>query len=363
MRISDRYIGSQVFFGTLYAIAVLSLVLVLGNLFKEIRPLLVEQRVPLSLVVRFVLGVLPVSLMYTLPWGFLSAVLLVFGRLSAGQEIIAFRVSGVSLVRLAAPVFVLGALLSVASLWLNLRAVPMSKASVKELIYEHSRRDPASLLAPGMVQGSFGDGMKLYVQDRERNLLKGLNLYLLPTEENPDRSYLYAREASFIVDEQKQQIRLKLDNAFLESAQPDGDFDVVLADKVEPVILDIPREKSRRIRASEMTGRQILDFLGDQRDLSDEKRVEYRSEITKRQAFSMACLAFSFIAVPLGLTARRKESSSGLLLSLGIGAGYFLFTVLADEFETHAGATATLWAPNVICILLGLFLFRRARFR
>ena len=54
---------------------------VLGNLFKKIQPLLVDQRAPLELVLRFVLNVLPLSLMYTLPWGFLSAVLLVFGVL------------------------------------------------------------------------------------------------------------------------------------------------------------------------------------------------------------------------------------------------------------------------------------------
>ncbi len=81
MRISDRYIGKQVFFGTVFAVLVLGVVLVLGNLFKQIQPLLVEQKAPLGLVLRFVGGVLPMSLIYTVPWGFLSAVLLVFGRL------------------------------------------------------------------------------------------------------------------------------------------------------------------------------------------------------------------------------------------------------------------------------------------
>ena len=108
MRISDRYIGKQVLSGTLYAVLVLGLVLVLGNLFKQIKPLLVDQRAPLELVIRFSINVLPVSLLYTIPWGFLTAVLLVFGRLSAGHEITSFRVAGLSLVRLAAPVFEIG---------------------------------------------------------------------------------------------------------------------------------------------------------------------------------------------------------------------------------------------------------------
>jgi lipopolysaccharide export system permease protein len=77
----------------------------------------------------------------------------------------------------------------------------------------------------------------------------------------------------------------------------------------------------------------------------------------------MACLAFAFVAVPLGLQSRRRDTSGGLVISLLIGTGYFLVTMLADEFKTDAGAAMMLWAPNVACVLLGIFLFRRARFK
>jgi lipopolysaccharide export system permease protein len=77
----------------------------------------------------------------------------------------------------------------------------------------------------------------------------------------------------------------------------------------------------------------------------------------------MACLAFAFIAVPLGLNSRRRDTSSGLVLSLLIGTGYFLVTVLAEQFESNTAAAAVLWSPNVACVLLGLIFFRRARFR
>ena len=98
--------AKQVLIGTFTAVAVLACVLMLGNLFKKIEELLVDQNAPPEVVLRFALNVLPLSLMYTIPWGFLSAVLLVFGRLSSDQEITAFRVAGVSLTRLSMPVFV-----------------------------------------------------------------------------------------------------------------------------------------------------------------------------------------------------------------------------------------------------------------
>jgi lipopolysaccharide export LptBFGC system permease protein LptF len=48
-----------------------------------------------------------------------------------------------------------------------------------------------------------------------------------------------------------------------------------------------------------------------------------------------------------------------------MGAGYFLFTILADEFRESLGATADifLWMPNVLCVVIGYVLFRRSRFK
>jgi lipopolysaccharide export system permease protein len=87
----------------------------------------------------------------------------------------------------------------------------------------------------------------------------------------------------------------------------------------------------------------------------------YEAEIHRRYASSLACLAFAFIGVPLGIKARRKDTSSGLVLSLLIGAAYFLCGMIGGK--TTAGVQLAAWAPNVACVLLGLFLLRRARFR
>jgi lipopolysaccharide export system permease protein len=367
MRISDRYIGKQVLLGTMYAVLVLGLVLLLGNLFKKIQPLLVDQKAPLELVLRFVLSVLPLSLMYTVPWGFLSAVLLVFGRLSAGQEITAFRVAGISLVRLSVPVFVIGALLSLASLWLNINVVPQSKASSVQLIYEQASRDPDSLLKPGVVQGNFkadgNDVQKVLIEGKGGEWVEGFHFYQIPGDDSGERTYVHADRAALAVDEVKSQLRVKLENAYFETHKPDGGIEMVFTANAEPLLIDLKNPKDRRKRPSAMTNEEIRERVANDPDLTPEKKVRHRAEITKRYSFSMACLAFAFIAVPLGLNSRRRDTSGGLILSLLIGTGYFLVTMLAEQFTSDAAASAVLWAPNAACVLLGLFLFRRARFK
>ena len=77
-------------------------------------------------------------------------------------------------------------------------------------------------------------------------------------------------------------------------------------------------------------------------------------------ATSFACLAFAFIGVPLGIKARRRDTSTGLILSLVIGAAYFV----GGNMISDSGLDPWMaWIPNIACILLGIILFRRARFR
>jgi lipopolysaccharide export LptBFGC system permease protein LptF len=366
MRLSDRYIAKQILLGTLYAILVLSLVLVMGNLFKEGRKLLVEYSAPPWLVFRFILNVVPSSLMFTIPWGFLSAVLLVFGRLSGDNEVTAFRVAGISLTRLAMPVFVIAAALSAVCFWINVNVVPLARESLEEIGYEHVKRDPRSLLNPGFVQSRF-DNQKVFVEKRMGDSLHGFHLYQVSNGENGEpvraEAYVHAGEVSLVVDEDKKQLRLKLLDAFIETKQDDGLSAFAFAGEAEPWLFDFSSDLKTKLRSSAMTNPEIRRYLAETPDLDAKKRIEFGAEITKRYTFSLACLSFACVAVPLGMKSRRKDTSSGLILSLCIGIFYFLFTIMAEGFKSDTAATLGLWAPNVFCILLGLFLFRRARFR
>ncbi|MES2997472.1 MAG: LptF/LptG family permease [Verrucomicrobiota bacterium] len=365
MRITDRYLGKQVLTGTLYAVIVLGVVLVLGNLFKEIKPLLVDQKAPLGLVLRFVINVLPMSLMYTIPWGFLSAVLLVFGRLSSGQEITALRVAGISLPRIALPVFVIGAGLSALSLWLNITVVPQSKATVVELLYEQAARDPDSLLKPGIIQGNFkgGDGMqKALIEGKSGGWVTGFHFYQIPGNPNQPVSYVHADRAALAVDAEKNQLRAKLEGAYFETRDEKGRIEMGFAGRAEPLLIDLRDPRRRRMKASAMTNAQ-LRIAAAAPDIDEKYRMRFRSEIAKRYAFSLASFAFAFVAVPLGLGKRRRDSSGGLVLSLGIGAAYFIITIVSEQFHSETAAGLMIWLPNILCVVLGLVLFRRARFR
>ena len=363
-RISDRYLFFQVLQATVYAVVALSLFIVLGQIFQEIRPLLVENRVPLPLVGKFILNVFPKSLMFTIPWGFMAAVMLVFGRLSAENELNALQLAGLSLPRVALPVIILGALLSSLCLWINTSIVPRANARIDNVVYDAVERNPKDLIKPGMITSQI-ENLRIFVQSKDGKKLQNLHIYRLPDPkkktENTGCEYVYAEDAGLGVDPLKKQIKLTMNSAYIESTGKNQEPQIILA-SAAPWKYDLLREK--KFRANSMTEQEIRHYLSNPPPgLKPITIAKFHSSIIQRYTFAMATFCFAFIAIPLSLARRRQDSTSGIILALLLGAGYFIFTLVAQKSGDVDKAMIILWSPNVLCILVGIHLFHRVRFR
>lgn len=367
----DRYIVRQVLYGTLFAILVLCVVLVLGNIFKEIRPFLVEKGMALSFIWKFIAYLLPFTLVLIIPWSFLASVLLVFGRLSADQEITAMRSSGLSLYRIAAPVLILGCVLSGICLWLNGTQAPHSKWKLKQMVFTEGLKDPMRFFDPGVVQARL-PGQRIYIEERTgEQSLKGLHAYdLVKNDEGLEVpvSYFYARDVDFKINREEERFDLRLNTAYVEYFMPDGSVQRAYAEKAEPWLLPYNQKQVRRIKPDQLDNQQIRDLLRDPKpylesgQIKEKKLPDFSFERIKRYSFSFAPLALAFIAIPLGMQSRRKESSSGFGWTVFIAFAYFILLALAEEFHDSNVFVSqfAVWFPNLLCLALGLVLFRKA---
>src|SRR5215211_5570364 len=121
MKLIDRAISRELLINVFFAVFVLSLVLVVGNILRKLLPLLVNHDVPVEFLITFIAYILPFSLIFTIPWGLLTAILLVYGRLSADNELVALRANGVSVTRVSVPLAGVAILCTVICLWLNVQ--------------------------------------------------------------------------------------------------------------------------------------------------------------------------------------------------------------------------------------------------
>jgi lipopolysaccharide export system permease protein len=86
-----------------------------------------------------------------------------------------------------------------------------------------------------------------------------------------------------------------------------------------------------------------------------------KTETNKRFSFSLASFAFCLIAVPLAITAHRKETSIGFLFSLIVAFVYFFFIIMVDTVRSNPKfhPEFLIWLPNIVFISLGAVLFHR----
>ena len=361
MKLIDRTIGSDLFLTTLFAVVVLSLVLVLGNIFRQLLDLLVNHDVPFEYLISFVGYILPFSLTFTIPWGFLTAVLLVFGRMSADSELIALRASGVSMVRICAPVAVLAVSLTLLCLWINTVIAPMAQEQMRATLFKIATSNPIAMFRNDQVIDEF-PGRKIYVERKEGNSLFNVLVYNLDEDQIPT-IVIHAHEGVLTTDLENQQVLMKLTDARYEQRDGSDPRDlgrirqgITMKEVTIPISLQELYEKNQKRR--KLSQKTIGELL---RTDNEKEIVAARTEVSKRFSFSLASLAFALVGVPLAITAHRKESSIGFLFSLMVAFIYFFFIILATTVRDNPAFHPEwlIWLPNVIFLSLGGWLFTR----
>jgi LPS export ABC transporter permease LptF len=364
MKLFDRFVSRELLVNLLFAIFVLSLVLIIGNIFRKLLPLLVNHDVPVEFLLSFIAYVLPFSLIFTIPWGLLTAILLVFGRLSADNELVALRANGVSVPRVCVPLGVLALLCTAVSLWLNVQVAPAAQEKLRSSLFDLATRNPMALFNSDQVIDEF-PGRRIYVGKKEGNKLENITVFEMNEDALPVR-VTFARVGMLEADLPNRRLLLHLYQARYQQRDEKNPLDlrkirdgINMAEGTLPIGLNelYERQKKRPSRSA-LSLTQLAEQLksGDKRE-----RSASRTELNKRFSFPFSCVAFALIGVPLGITAHRRETTIGFLLSLVIGIAYFLFVIIADTLRNNPKVHPEylVWFPNVLFIGLGLALFFR----
>ena len=375
MKLIDRYIGGEILFAAFFAVTVLTFVLVLGNALKQILDLMVNHDVPLQFILTFIAYIIPFSLTFTIPWGLLTAVLLVFGKLSAENELIALKSSGISIVRICLPLLFL-ALLSVGiCLWINLDVAPRAQQKMKSAFFNNAMSNPLSMFSSDHVIDEF-PGRKIYVEKKDGASLMNILVYEMDKDSNLLR-VISAKKGQLETNLQDKMILLHLYDARFEQRDASDPRNlekihqgISMRDSVFSISLKELYEKNQ-IRQGPQTKKigDLLDMLAPEEKqgenlpapVSKTERSAIRTEINKRFSFSLASVALALIAVPLAITAHRKETSIGFFLSIIVGFSYFFLIDIASTLQNKPQwhPELLMWLPNFVFIALGSFLFLR----
>jgi lipopolysaccharide export system permease protein len=379
------YLVRQVLASLSITVAVFTFVLLLGNALQEILKLLVSGHAHLASVLEAIGLLIPWVWVFALPMGLLTAMLLVFGRFSADQELTAVRASGISLLSLITPVLLLSLLFCGISAWINMQLGPQCRAEYVNLFFKVKGELLGAQLPEGRYVRDF-PGYIFYTEKNRGGKLENVTIIILPKDEtNSTTTTVMAPRGQLEVDAPSSQYILHL---FDWSSVTTGSRVTISSspDAVYPLSMNGVTNKISKPGIRDMTFRQLREELADleqkiglppaaatnsaalhaqltaarnqRKDLTEPIRVVMNQQI----AFSFACFGFTLVGIPLGIRMHRRETNIGVAIALGLVLIYYCFILTAQalssrpEFAPHL----IVWLPNFLFQAVGAVLLWRA---
>lgn len=393
----------------LVAVLVCTGILLVGNLMKEIVALLIGGQASFLTVLKGVGLLIPFVLTFALPMGMLAAALLVFGRLSADQEITAARANGISLASLATPVLLLSLAFGGLCAWVNLDLGPRSRVAFKRLVYDVAlSRDrppvvegrfitdlPGLVFYAGRVRGQDLEDVVFYQLengrrvrdlraprarlelDRTNRLLhltffEARALEWIPARPDPAPATATKDTVAVTNDPVTAPDEVAAPTALAETNVPsavtptegDGQWQPIFLTEtaIPPVPLPALSASGDPTRISDLTFRELRAERARLRALGVPDTTPLEVQMHRQVAFSFASFVFALVGIPLGVRAHRRETSIGLAFAVVLILVYYAFVVLGQAFEHRPELHPQwiLWLPNLLFQLAGGWLLWRA---
>ncbi len=363
MKTLNIYVTSSILSTGAIAIIVLTFGMMGVHLIKIFE--YISQGIPVISACMFLVYILPTALAITLPVSILVSVMLIFGRMSADNEITAMRACGISILQIISPTIIIAFLMTCLCLWLQLMIAPEFAAKGRLLVRTVGVKHPLAILEPGR-QIEY-ENLHIMIDDRVgENGLKEVQVYVLSRNRQRIQQDIHASTGRIEVDEKSEIMKIILEKANVVAYENPGQpprrtygqelqFTINYGKKFNELSL---REKPGYLPLNELFGTTKF-YRSIKRETTN-----LEVELNKRIALGLSPVAFLLIGLPLAIRTSRRETSINLFLSVMLAGIYFISIMIFQAFSSKPEfqPQLLLWIPNVVYQAGGLYyLFRIAR--
>ncbi|MCL2094258.1 MAG: LptF/LptG family permease [Treponema sp.] len=404
-----RYIIKDTLFSFFVAFVFFFLIFFINQMLLMIQEILVKN-VPFYEVILLCFYALPSVIALAAPFASLMGTLMTIGRLSADNEVLIMLTSGLSYRMIFLPALVVGIFISSLSFVSNDILLPagtiqftrlyrriLSSTPALELEANSVKRFRDTVIITGPVRGNSIENMIILdrTSDGERRVIMAQNAVLT----DAGREGLSLDIAGAFIQSSKEVVRDDYDYftaSFLRYWVPQADLmqavntigpremssiDVrreidtrtaVIAERLderyqrvlnqalilEEVLRQGPSHDDWNRRENLFSG-LIREKLGAQGVINDRTLQSYRLEYYQKFTIPLGALSFVFLAVALGLMARKSGQTVGFILGLLVSVLYWSMLMGGRTLGMRPGNSPFMfmWLPNILALSVGLVLF------
>jgi len=349
-RIIDRYIFREVAVSSLFCLAVFMLAGLIAGFLPILQKGMVVGMSFTLILFQVLINALPGTLVTVLPLSMTIGILLGLGRLAADNEIAAIKSSGISVIRLLPPVFLLGLIGFALSLICTLILIPKGISEGKRLMQEAlTKRVDA-----GIEERTFFDKLKnliVYVEKIDPSTGIMSRVFIQESSQPNEVTTILAQEGKAAPDPEGRSFVLNLRNGSILREDRNGVFTEGIS--FEAYKYKYPLDQTNLDTAPSFEELSIPGIWarvesGTQVKPTDTPevlafyqrvRTFARILITQRFTYPLACVALALVAFPLGALNMGRSRLNNVSVGLVVIFAYYAFT-LATERMARSGLAA-----------------------
>jgi lipopolysaccharide export system permease protein len=359
------YIFKEISLPSVIGIGVLSSVFLVGRLFQTIEKIL-DQGIPFLFALELFLSLIPALMVFVVPISFFLGVLVALGRLSADNEIIALKASGIGLYRLSYPVMFFSLLTFLLTSFLMFYGVPWGSKNFRETLFKLAETKANVDIKEQVFNDTFGD-LVIYVNNisQKGTFLEGVMIY---DERDPEvNNTIFARQGYLISDPQAKKVILQLFNGSIHVNEAKKETYRIINFNTYQLNISLTEEleKAQKKRGIKMKDREmsIKELRNKIKTLKGEgeNAGPELTELHFKFAIPFAALIFGLIGIPLGAQRTRSGRSWGFVLCIFMLLLYYILYCVGKNLETSGVISPVLaaWLPNLIFTILGIYLLTK----
>ena len=334
----------------------------LGRGLVQMADFIFNKSVDAFLILKLLWYSLPFILTFIIPMSVLVATLVMFGKLSHDNEIMAIRASGLNLLKVVKPLFFVVAILSLCAFILSDQVASTTHFRYRQLLTRIGVENPGAALEEGTFIKKFKNFV-IFIYEIDKNKLKGIRIYQ-PQEGKPTRT-ITAQRGELISIPERGIIKLRLIQGTSDEPDPKDpakfytlnfktyDFPLNVADiKDSGELGKKPKDMSIRELRTE------IENLGQE---GIKATYPLSAEIHHKIALALSSAAFFLIAIPLGITTRRGNKSLNFGISLALMTLYWALHI-GGKVLAQKGLVPPflgLQFSNLLIGGIGVFLLRK----
>ena len=352
----DKYILKQVIEVFVLGIVIFTSIVFASDTFITLIKQISLYGIPFHIALMIIILNLPSVIVLTIPMATLFATVMTLNRLSLASELTVMRACGISINRIAKPIFIFGLIMALSSFVINETIVPITSQQSKTLALwslgqKNIPDDKTNFTFKELQNGQLLKRL-FYVQHCKDKTL--YNVTVLDMSNKDTIQIIQSKTGGASVE------GWEFSKGAVYTVSTSGDIlnTTWFGDTVVDFGLNIKDEISKD-DAQQHNFTSLMKFIEQNKSLNKKEAARIKIQLHDKIALPITTFVFVLVGVPLAITPPRVRYNRGFLFCILIIFIYYLIRALSISFgesQTIPSIFAA-WLPNIIITLWGSIMY------